>query len=151
MVIGESIRAWSAGYLTKLSGLVTAGPFALCRNPLYVGSFIICLGYLVMCHCIYALVAGIVLFWVLHSGAVAYEERLLRDKFGDDFDNYCRQTPRFFPRPNELTGYGTFALKQVMANDEHRQIVSAVLISTAFGVMAYESFSIADWLSCLLK
>jgi protein-S-isoprenylcysteine O-methyltransferase Ste14 len=150
VAIGEAIRVWSAGYLTKLSGLVTAGPFALCRNPLYVGSFAISLGYLLMCHRVDVLVVGTALFWILHGGAVAYEERLLREKFGDEFDEYCRKVPRFLPHPGQIAGSGAFSFKQVMANDEHRQAASAALLSVAFASMAYASFSVIDWLSGLV-
>lgn len=143
---GEAIRIWSAGYLTKLSGLVTAGPFALCRNPLYVGSFLISLGYLVMCDRPYVLIAGIVVFWVLHGGAVVYEERLLRERFGAEFDDYCRRVPRFLPRLGRLAGNGAFSFRRVVTNDEHRQAVSAVALLSVFAWMAYESFSILDWL-----
>lgn len=146
VAVGEVIRVWSAGYLTKLSGLVTAGPFALCRNPLYMGSFLISLGYLVMCDRPYLLIAGVVLFWILHGGAVAYEERLLRERFGAEFDDYCRRVPRFLPRPGRLVGSGAFSFRRVVANDEHRQAASAALLSAAFAWMAYESFSILDWL-----
>lgn len=150
VIAGEAIRVWSAGYLTKLSGLVTGGPFALCRNPLYVGSSLISLGYLLMCHRVDALLAGVVLFWILHGGAVAYEERLLRERFGEEFEQYCREVPRFVPHPRKLAGGGAFSFERIMANDEHRQAVSAVLLSASFAVMAYESFSILDWLSGLV-
>jgi protein-S-isoprenylcysteine O-methyltransferase Ste14 len=150
VALGEAIRVWAAGYLTKLSGLVTAGPFAMCRNPLYIGSFLISLGYLVMCSRVDVLVVGIVLFWILHGGAVAYEERLLREKFGEEFEQYCRQAPRFLPRPGRFSGSGVFSFEQVMANDEHRQAASAAILSAAFAFMAYGSFSVIDWLSGLV-
>lgn len=150
VALGQIIRVWSAGYLTKLSGLVTAGPFAMCRNPLYMGSFLISLGYLVMCHRLYVLMVGIVLFWMLHGAAVAYEERLLREKFGEDFANYCKRVPRFLPRLRRPAGQGRFSFEQVMANDEHRGAASAMLILSAFGLMAYESFSVLNWLADLL-
>lgn len=151
VALGQIIRVWSAGYLTKLSGLVTAGPFALCRNPLYIGSFLMSLGYMVMCHRLDVLIVGIVLFWMLHGAAVAYEERLLREKFGDEFTYYCKRVPRFFPRLRRTEGDGQFSFDQVMANDEHRGIASAALFMTAFGFMAVKSFSMINWLSKLVE
>jgi steroid 5-alpha reductase family enzyme len=149
VAIGEAIRLWASGYLTKLSGLVTAGPFAICRNPLYAGSFLICLGYLVMCNRADVLIVGIALFWGLHWAAVIYEERILRERFGEEFEEYCRRVPRFVPRPRRLAGRGGFSFEQVMANDEHRGAASAALLSTVFAFMAYGSFSIAGWLTSL--
>ncbi len=106
VVVGQLIRIWAAGYLTKLSGLVTAGPFAMCRNPLYVGSFLITVGYLVMCNNPVALILGIIVFWLLHGGAVAYEEKLLREYFPDGYATYCREVPRFVPRLGSLPAKG---------------------------------------------
>ena len=146
VALGELIRVWSAGYLTKLSGLVTAGPFALCRNPLYLGSFLISLGYLVMCDNIYVLIVGVIVFWILHGAAIAYEERLLSDKFGEDFLNYCRNVPRFLPRLSRFEGQGSFSFKQVMANDEHRGAATTAILLAVFGLMAFGSISIVSWL-----
>src|SRR5262245_3386636 len=38
---GLAIRTWAAGILRKTRELTTTGPYALIRNPLYVGSFLI--------------------------------------------------------------------------------------------------------------
>lgn len=150
VALGELIRIWAAGYLTKLSGLVTAGPFALCRNPLYVGSFLISLGYMMMCHNLIAFIAGVIVFWLLHAGAVAYEEQLLREKFGEEYIGYCREVPRFIPHPSSMRGYGDFSFQRVAANDEGRGAVVIGLLAACFGWMAFESFSVANWLSNLV-
>lgn len=149
VIAGELIRIWSAGYLTKLSGLVTAGPFALCRNPLYVGSFLITLGYLIMCQNAVAIIVGVVVFWLLHGGAVAYEEGLLREYFGEDYARYCREVPRFIPRPHSLLGQGDFSFGRAMGNDEFRSAALMVIFVACFGVMAFGSFSIMNWLKGL--
>lgn len=146
VVLGELIRVWSAGYLTKLSGLVTAGPFAMCRNPLYMGSFLMSLGYMTMCNRPSVLIVGVILFWTLHGAAVAYEERLLRDKFGDDFKNYCKRVPRFLPRLSKSDGEGGFSFEQMMSNEEYRGAATAALLLTVFGLMAFNLIPIVSWL-----
>ena len=144
VIVGELIRIWASGYLTKLSGLVTAGPFALCRNPLYVGSFLISLGYLIMCDDIAVLIVGTAIFWLLHAGAVAYEEGLLREYFGEDYLRYCREVPRFLPRPHKLAGQGNFSFQRAMGNDEFRSAAFLVLFVSCFGLMAFGSFSVLN-------
>src|SRR5947209_15523293 len=42
---GLALRAWATGYLRKNDVLATAGPYAYTRNPLYLGSFLIGLGF----------------------------------------------------------------------------------------------------------
>jgi len=141
VVAGESIRLWASGYLKKLSEIVTAGPFALCRNPLYVGSFLISVGYFVMCNRLCIWVAGVALFWLFHAGAVLYEEKLLREKFTEQYKSYCRVVPRFFPRFNRnLAGNGTFSVQQMMLNDEHRSAAGALFMTVLFGLRAYLEF-----------
>ena len=45
--VGLLLRAWGSGYLRKNDELATAGPYAHTRNPLYLGSFLIGLGFTV--------------------------------------------------------------------------------------------------------
>lgn len=128
ILAGEAIRLWAAGYLNKLGELVTAGPFALCRNPLYIGSFLTSLGYLVMCDRPVLWAPAIALFWLFHGGAVAYEEKLLRERFGPAYDAYCRAVPRFVPIPRGLSGNGRFTLRQLVLNNEHHSVAGALLL-----------------------
>lgn len=135
IAVGAAIRIWSAGYLTKLSDLVTAGPFALCRNPLYVGSFLGCVGYLIICNNLIAWLVAIPLFWAFHGGAVAYEEKLLREKFGEPFDDYCARVPRFLPKIGSMSGSGGFSFGQVMYNREYTGFGASVIVTVLFAVI----------------
>lgn len=146
-LIGVVIRLWSAGYLTKMSGLVTAGPFAFCRNPLYIGSFFISVGYFIMCNRIDVWIVGTVLFWLFHGGAVVYEEQLLREKFKEEYIQYCKSVPRFLPFPQRFARNGSFSLKRIMTNNEYRSVLSTMILLALFGLMAYNNFSIITWLS----
>ena len=100
------LRAWATLYLGGNKSLVlqTAGPYSLCRNPLYLGS-----GAL-------ALAVTAFLGSVLFAGAVAVvaaayaalvvpaEERLLLTRFGDGYHAYTHVTPRFLPRQRRSIG-----------------------------------------------
>src|SRR5258705_13759457 len=44
-LLGLSIRAWAAGHIRKNQELATSGPYAYTRNPLYLGSFLLGLGF----------------------------------------------------------------------------------------------------------
>ena len=140
IVAGEAIRLWASGYLKKLSEVVSAGPFAFCRNPLYIGSFLISAGYFVMCSRWYILAAGTVLFWILHGGAVSYEEKLLKEKFGEQYRSYCESVPRFLPIIRTARGNGSFSLQQVMLNNEFRSAAGALFMTILFGLKAYLEF-----------
>ena len=44
-VLGLAIRAWAAGHIRKNAELAISGPYAFTRNPLYLGSFLLGLGF----------------------------------------------------------------------------------------------------------
>jgi protein-S-isoprenylcysteine O-methyltransferase Ste14 len=102
ILVGEVLRVWAHGYLRKARRLATNGPYAYVRNPLYLGNFLIGLGFCVIIWhpLIFALfVAGFFsVYWVTVKG----EEQRLSFKFQDDFRNYSKAVPRFLPR---LTPY----------------------------------------------
>jgi protein-S-isoprenylcysteine O-methyltransferase Ste14 len=75
--------------------LVARGPYGYVRNPMYIGGALLLLGF-----GLYQRSPSIVLFvpawWLLfHLLVVLYEETALRDKFGADYEDYCRRTPRW--------------------------------------------------------
>ena len=78
--------------------LITQGPYSLVRNPIYLGMF----GLMVATGLAYsswrALVAAILVFLVGNRIRIRAEEKLLREAFGAQFDNYARRVPAFFPR-----------------------------------------------------
>jgi len=139
VVVGEAARLWAAGYVTKLSKLVTAGPYAMCRNPMYLGMFLICLGYFAMCGRLEVWIGGAALFWLFHGGAVLHEERLLADRFGEQYARYCRRVRRFVPRWRGLVGNGTFSWRQLVMNNEHLALAATVIICAIFIANAYST------------
>lgn len=77
--------------------LVTGGPFALVRNPIYLAMMLMmtaagfALGHLVQ------LMIAVPLFILATALRVAREERLLRERFGEAFDDYAARVPRLIP------------------------------------------------------
>lgn len=135
VAIGQAIRLWSSGHLVKSEELITSGPFRWVRNPLYVGSFIVALGYCAMTGgwLVWALVVP--LFVVTHSSAVFWEERLLRELYGESFTVYCSRVPRWFPRIPKGFGPGKpFSWTQAKNNTEFRTMLGTVLVAAAFGL-----------------
>jgi protein-S-isoprenylcysteine O-methyltransferase Ste14 len=74
------------------------GPYRFVRNPMYVGGALLLLGLGVSWRSP-SVVLLVPAWWLLfHLLVVFYEKRTLRAKFGPEYEDYCRRTPRWTPR-----------------------------------------------------
>ncbi len=107
IVIGEAIRlagVAAAGTVTRrrsrnVERLVTFGIFAWARNPLYVGNFLIWMGFVTISGVLWFLPFAMLLFAVEYELIVRYEEGVLESIFGREYLDYKSCTPRWIPRP----------------------------------------------------
>lgn len=77
--------------------LVTGGLFSHCRNPLYVGNLLILAGVGLASNSLIFMVVGLPFFLFAYRAIVAAEENFLRQKFGQEFGDYCARVHRFLP------------------------------------------------------
>ena len=103
---GELFRIYSVAFIGTVSRtrshstgqkLITTGPFRFVRNPLYVGNFGITAGFALFGGVPWIFVATVVLFCIQYHYIVSFEENLLIDRFGEDYAEFCRTTPRWIP------------------------------------------------------
>src|SRR6202043_818417 len=96
VVPGLLIRALASGHVRKNEALATSGPYAYTRNPLYLGSLLIGVGFAMAARSwwIGCLLLG--MFFAIYIPVIRGDEELLRQKF-PEFDEYARQVPRMFP------------------------------------------------------
>ena len=102
---GEALRVWGvshAGSATRTREvgaprLVTSGPYARTRNPLYVGNLLMTAGIVVLAHAWmpWMLLIVFAAFVVQYSFIVRVEETRLRELFGALYEDYCAHVPRF--------------------------------------------------------
>ena len=90
-------RNWS-GVVTLKAGheLITAGPYALVRHPIYTGLLVMFVGTII----VQGHVAGIVglpLVFVSLWIKLRYEERVMLEKFPDEYAAYQRRVKRLIP------------------------------------------------------
>ncbi|HZQ68738.1 MAG TPA: isoprenylcysteine carboxylmethyltransferase family protein [Terriglobales bacterium] len=80
--------------------LVVVGFYRYVRNPMYVGFFIGWIGlWIVFGRASLAAIAGAVAVMLgIHLFVRFYEEPTLRGLFGDDYEEFCRNVPRWVPR-----------------------------------------------------
>jgi protein-S-isoprenylcysteine O-methyltransferase Ste14 len=114
VVAGEWIRlagVAAAGTVTRrrsrtVQRLVTYGIFAWARNPLYVGNFLIWMGFTIISGVFWFLPLAIVIFGIEYSLIVRYEEGVLESIFGAEYLAYKQTTPRWVPRPPRMAVSG---------------------------------------------
>ncbi|MGH2570191.1 MAG: methyltransferase family protein, partial [bacterium] len=98
LVIGlDYIVRGGRGGKVYAEDLVTGGLFAHSRNPLYVGNIAIFLGLLAIVNSTLGWLAGVPAVLVAYWALVLAEEEFLRNKFGEPYEAYCRDVPRFIP------------------------------------------------------
>ena len=94
---GIFLRAMASGHVKKNEELATTGPYAYCRNPLYLGSIIIAIGFAIASRDIWVAAAIAVLFALIYVPVIRSEEAFLRQHFAG-FGDYSRRVPRLLPR-----------------------------------------------------
>ena len=97
VVLGLLIRALASGHVRKNEALATSGPYAYTRNPLYLGSLLMGLGFAVAARSWWVGVALVVMFVAIYLPVIRDEEAFLRQKF-PEFEEYARRVPRMLPR-----------------------------------------------------
>lgn len=96
-MFGEFIQLWSFASLDKNSDLAIRGPYAMVRNPMYLGRYFILLGFLMLLGVWWILVVYTVVYWFYMDTRVEREEAHLRPIFGPRYDDYCARVRRFIP------------------------------------------------------
>jgi protein-S-isoprenylcysteine O-methyltransferase Ste14 len=133
---GEVIRVWAAGHHPKHDALITSGPYAHTRNPLYLGSAVMGVGFCLLSQLWWSwlLVAGVLVAFYLPT--VNEEERHLAKVFGDAYQRYIAQVPRFAPRLRaHCAGDDAgerFAWRGVLERDEQMTALWSALPVLAF-------------------
>ncbi len=97
IVPGLLIRALASGYVQKNEALATSGPYAYTRNPLYLGSLLIGVGFAVAARSWWVGAVLVVMFFAIYLPVIRGEEAFLRSRF-PEFEDYARHVPRMLPR-----------------------------------------------------
>ena len=132
IVPGILIRALASGHVRKNEALATSGPYAHTRNPLYLGSLLMGVGFSVAARSWWVGVVLVVMFFAIYLPVIRDEEAFLRQKF-PEFEEYARRVPRMFPRivPVGPGDEGGFSLELYLKHREYNALIGAVLLTAA--------------------
>ncbi len=151
VALGEALRFWGvsiAGSETRTTGtvggtyLITNGPFAFVRNPLYVGNMLLYAGVGVMSMALYPwlLIVAILWFYLQYHLIVTREEEYLATRFGAEYDHYRKHVARFIPRFTKYVAPGppskSVSLGEGLAS-ERRTLQAIGIVTTVLVVMYF--------------
>jgi protein-S-isoprenylcysteine O-methyltransferase Ste14 len=134
VALGCALRSWAAGYLLKGKRVAVGGPYAYVRNPLYVGSFVIGIGF---CLALWTrpLPLSAILLWAafLLSYGIVYpaktraEENELEANLGEPYRVYAARVPRYLPLGGRVSGLGEqrFSRELYRRNREYQCLVGS--------------------------
>jgi protein-S-isoprenylcysteine O-methyltransferase Ste14 len=96
--IGVVLRTLASGQVKKNQELTMSGPYAYVRNPLYLGSVIIAIGFAVAARDLWVAMAVLAMFALIYVPVIRGEETFLRKQFPGAYDDYARRVPSLLPR-----------------------------------------------------
>ena len=138
---GLALRAWATGHLRKNDSLATTGPYAYTRNPLYLGSFVMGVGFTIASG---RLILGIIfaaLFLGIYVPVMRVESATLTQLFGDRYLGYVNVVPLFLPR---LSPYRNGATEKNKFDAElykrYREYRAAIGMTVAWALLALKAF-----------
>lgn len=130
VVVGEAIRIWAAGHLRKSKEVTSTGAYAYVKNPLYLGTLLILVGFCMMAVNWWLLVVGLSVFIIYYAPFKKKREggRLL-EKFGSDWTDYDQAVPDYIPRltPYPKRGDRKWSRDVFFENSEDGTLLSVVL------------------------
>jgi protein-S-isoprenylcysteine O-methyltransferase Ste14 len=135
VIAGEALRTWAAGHLLKDEELTVAGPYAYVRNPLYLGSLLSAIGFLVIMGDWWLAAAFAAAALAIYLPTVRQEEDYLSRMHGETYARYRRAVPGIVPRlrPARFDGTGMrrsrFEWRWVWLNKEHRTWVALAVVA----------------------
>jgi len=139
-VLGLLLRAWAAGHIRKNSALATSGPYAYSRNPLYLGNFLLGLGFTIGSGWWPLGILFGVLFLGIYLPVMRVESETLAQLFGESYQRYARGVPLFLPRVTPyMSGEGKTEFDRSLYM-RYREYRAALGLLAAWGLLAFKAY-----------
>lgn len=150
-LFGLAIRILTVGYApARTSGrntrhqvaetLTTAGMYSLTRNPLYLGNYLIFLGFVLFFHSWELTLIVTCLYALYYERIIFAEEAFLRERFGDTFEHWAATTPSFLPR---LSGWAPPHLSFCWRSVLRREHSGLFLLTTVHALLDVSGDAVA--------
>jgi len=131
IVFGMFFRAWSSGYINKNEELACRGPYALTRNPLYFGSFLIGMGIAVAANNETAIVIFGTYFLLFFPMLIIIERRKMKNLFPEQYAELARRSNLFIPKLKKIENTD-FNIAFYFKNKEYRVLYLSLFVVAVF-------------------
>lgn len=136
--VGVGIRAWASGHIRKAKVLAVSGPYAFTRNPLYLGSLILGLGFTVAAGVWWLALLFCLLFLGIYLPVMRVEAEDMRRIFPEDFPEYERNVPLLVPRFSVWQKTADeFDYELYLRYREYRAAIGAAVVVAGLAAKAY--------------
>jgi protein-S-isoprenylcysteine O-methyltransferase Ste14 len=127
-------RMWCSLYIAghKTKDLVIEGPYSICRNPLYFFSMLGGTGVGFVTETITIPVVILILFALYYPYVISFEEKKLLQLHGQQYEDYFRDVPRFWPKWSLLKEPQEYTMSPVTFK---KHLFSAVWFIWLIGIM----------------
>ena len=148
IVLGEFLRLWADGYVghnkvnrsgksgsrAKVGQFITAGPYAFVRHPLYLGTFLIGMGFCFAMGNLWLSLVAWISFIVVYRAKMAEEEELLQEERGEEYALYRAKVGRLLPTwPPYTRQHGRWSWEGIRASKEWKTVIWL----TVFVILVY--------------
>ena len=139
-LIGLLLRAWASGHIRKNSSLATSGPYAYTRNPLYLGNFLLGLGFTIGSGWWPLGVLFAVLFLGIYLPVMRVESQTLAQLFGESYQRYSRGVPIFLPRVTPYRSGESHTEFDRSLYMRYREYRAALGLLVAWGLLVFKAY-----------
>lgn len=145
VALGQGVRLWAVRHIGTISRtrsnrygpLISDGPYALVRNPLYIGNLFLWIGFVVWSGLLWMLPIALAIFLLEYVAITGFEASLLREKYPEAYAQYAAAVPAWFPRlanlPDALASRGAHPWREVFFSE--RGTLIAVVVMTVLLVL----------------
>jgi len=140
-ILGLIFRAWAAGHIRKNDALAVSGPYAYTQNPLYLGSFLLGLGFTVAANRWELALLFTPLFLGIYFPVMRVESATLQSMFGESYRHYASEVPVFLPRLFPYCGPNVRKAKfDANLYLRYREYRAALGLLIAWGLLALKTY-----------
>lgn len=134
VIAGLLIRLWANSYAIKLDKLTTSGPYAYIRHPLYLGTTLLFIGFVMMLKAYYIGILFIIIMVGVYYRTIKKEEAMLEEKFKDEFIRYKKKVSAMLPTifPYREGEKWPFSFRRLIKSQEYKTFLWVIIFMIAF-------------------